>query len=253
MSQKPYFSVIIPTLNEEKNLPLILKDLIPQTFSDFEVIIVDGHSDDQTIANIKPLTPKLPQVTVLNSEIRNVSTQRNFGASKAQGEYLIFCDADDRLPYHFLEGVKYQISKTKAPIFTTSMNDNLTNKKHVAIISLINFYTRIQQKTTSPYVVEALFGFKKTVFDRLKGFNSSLPIAEGGDILKRARQLGYHFTVFDFPRYTFSLRRMNKEGSLKMAINIAQIELSRLLKINISDSTLKKLYPMKGGNYYSKK
>ena len=47
---KSFFSIIIPALNEAKYLPHLLDDLSDQTFQDFEVIIVDGNSNDQTVA-----------------------------------------------------------------------------------------------------------------------------------------------------------------------------------------------------------
>src|SRR3989338_5592431 len=53
---KPYFSVIIPTLNEEKYLPKLLKDLVSQTYRDFEVVLVDGNSDDKTVEGFKDAT-----------------------------------------------------------------------------------------------------------------------------------------------------------------------------------------------------
>jgi len=55
---KPFFSIIIPALNEEKYLPHLLDDLTKQTFRDFEVILVDGNSSDATVAKAN-LLPNL--------------------------------------------------------------------------------------------------------------------------------------------------------------------------------------------------
>lgn len=49
MQKNVFFSIIIPTLNEEGYLPLLLEDLKKQTFNDFEVVHIDGNSDDQTV------------------------------------------------------------------------------------------------------------------------------------------------------------------------------------------------------------
>ena len=59
MSQRPFFSIIIPSLNEEKYLPLLLEDLSQQTFKSFEVIIIDGKSEDKTIELAKTFNKKL--------------------------------------------------------------------------------------------------------------------------------------------------------------------------------------------------
>ena len=104
---KPYFSIIIPTLNEEKYLPLLLKDLSNQTFQEFEVIVVDGKSEDQTVNKAQTFTKLVKRLTIITS-VRNVSTQRNAGAKIAIGKQLLFNDADNRLPKLFLEGLYYQ-------------------------------------------------------------------------------------------------------------------------------------------------
>ncbi|KKT87511.1 MAG: Cell wall biogenesis glycosyltransferase, partial [Candidatus Collierbacteria bacterium GW2011_GWD2_45_10] len=95
LTRKPFFSVIIPALNEEKYLPLLLADLAKQTTRDFEVIIIDGNSKDKTVAKAKLFKNKLPLLTILSSPVRNVSVQRNQGATKATGRYLLFNDADN--------------------------------------------------------------------------------------------------------------------------------------------------------------
>jgi len=55
MTKEPFFSIIIPCLNEEKSLPLLLKDLAGQTLQDFEVIVVDGQSQDKTVVKAEEL------------------------------------------------------------------------------------------------------------------------------------------------------------------------------------------------------
>jgi glycosyltransferase involved in cell wall biosynthesis len=118
ITNKPFFSVIIPALNEEKYLPLLLADLTKQTISDFEVIVIDGVSKDKTVEKAKLFKNKLPSLTILTSSVRNVSVQRNMGAQKALGKYLLFNDADNRLPEYFLEGIKYQLHVKPLDLFT---------------------------------------------------------------------------------------------------------------------------------------
>ena len=56
--EKYSFSIIIPTLNEERNLPNLLKELSEQTFNDFELIVVDGLSDDKTLVKANSFKDK---------------------------------------------------------------------------------------------------------------------------------------------------------------------------------------------------
>ena len=93
---KPFFSIVIPTLNEESSLPKLLSDLSLQTFKNFEVIIVDGNSEDKTIIKSKYYSKQFISLTIITSKTRNVSTQRNKGGKIAIGKYIVFMDADER-------------------------------------------------------------------------------------------------------------------------------------------------------------
>ena len=79
MDHLPYFSVIIPTLNEELYIPNLLTDLTHQKVFNFEVIVVDGKSSDKTKLIVGLFKNKLP-LTFLESSKSNVSLQRNMGA-----------------------------------------------------------------------------------------------------------------------------------------------------------------------------
>lgn len=87
----PFFSIIIPTLNEERCLPRLLDSLRVQTFREFEVITVDGFSRDATPV----LAADIGRVIQVNGR---PAIARNVGAEIATGEYLLFCDADIVLP-----------------------------------------------------------------------------------------------------------------------------------------------------------
>ena len=117
--KRPFFSVVIPTLNEEDWLPNLLSDLKNQTYKEFEVIVVDGNSRDRTKIAAGKFKKIIPNLKIINSNIRNVSAQRNLGAKLARGQYLLFVDADSGLPAFFLEGIKYRIESSQAEVFST--------------------------------------------------------------------------------------------------------------------------------------
>src|ERR1051325_6774558 len=107
----PFFSIVIPTLNEERYLPHLLLDLSRQTFRNFEVTIVDGMSEDQTVFNARQFQNRFERFRVLESDRRNVSHQRNLGAQTARADWLIFFDADNRLPKDFLQKIRILIEE----------------------------------------------------------------------------------------------------------------------------------------------
>ena len=96
----PAISVIIPAYNAEKTLKNCLQSLEQQTFKDFEIIVVNDGSTDQTP---KILTASDPKIKVINQKNAGAAAARNRGAKEAQGELIIFCDADLILKPKMLE------------------------------------------------------------------------------------------------------------------------------------------------------
>lgn len=193
---------------------------------------------------------RLPKLSIVDSEVRHVCYQRNLGASFAISDLILFMDADNRLPTYFLQGLKYRFDLTNPDIFTTWISSDGDTGDGVAIATIINLYFDLQKNTDNPPTIEAMIGFKREVFNKLKGFNPKVMINEGNDLVKKALKKGYHYELYKDPTYTFSLRRMRKQGSLKLFGNVALLEISRILGKKISNEKIRKLYPMKGGKFF---
>lgn len=87
-------SVIIPTYNRAKDLIRAIDSVVNQTYKDWEVIVVDNHSSDETDAVINQLNnPKITLVKINNNGI--VAASRNLGIKHARGDYIAFLDSDD--------------------------------------------------------------------------------------------------------------------------------------------------------------
>lgn len=97
ISPNPFISIIIPALNEEKYIGKLLESIKKQDYKNFEVIIVDDHSEDKTIEVAKGFESQLP-LKIVQKEVRGISKSRNYGASLAKGEIILFLDADVVLP-----------------------------------------------------------------------------------------------------------------------------------------------------------
>src|SRR3989344_5888247 len=100
--KSPFISIIIPTLNEDKYVPSLLKDLQNQTEPNFEVIVIDGNSDDNTLSSCEIFKSDL-KLSLVKVNKRNVSYQRNYGAKHARGDYILFLDADVRISHGFIK------------------------------------------------------------------------------------------------------------------------------------------------------
>lgn len=95
MNKKPAVSVIIPVYGVEDYIEKCLQSLLDQNFTDFEAIIVDDGSLDQSIPKAKKLVGDDPRFIFLEKENGGQASARNMGLDYARGEYISFLDPDD--------------------------------------------------------------------------------------------------------------------------------------------------------------
>lgn len=100
----PFFSIIIPVYNKEKFISNTLKSVFNQTFQDFEIIIVNDGSTDESEKEILKFDDK--RIVYFFNKNVGVSKARNFGIKNAKSEYICFLDADDYWFPCFLETFK---------------------------------------------------------------------------------------------------------------------------------------------------
>lgn len=98
----PIISVIVPVYNVEKYLPRCIDSILAQTFTDFELILVDDGSPDNCGAICDEYAAKDSRVRVIHKANGGVSSARNAGLDAASGEYVTFVDSDDYLPHDFI-------------------------------------------------------------------------------------------------------------------------------------------------------
>ena len=100
----PVFSVIIPTYNRETLLPRAINSVLNQTFGDFEILVVDDASTDETEKVTNKLQNHDKRIKYIRlSENGGVSVARNRGIKEAKGKYISLLDSDDEFSPEFLE------------------------------------------------------------------------------------------------------------------------------------------------------
>jgi len=92
--EKPFFSVVIPTYNHEVFLEKAVKSVLNQTFSDYEMIIIDNYSNDNTENLIKNLNNKNIKF-IKNRNHGIIAKSRNIGIEQSKSEWIAFLDSDD--------------------------------------------------------------------------------------------------------------------------------------------------------------
>jgi len=94
-------SFCIPAYNAEPFIRFTIESILNQAYSNFEIIIVDDHSTDQTINIIKQIQDQ--RICLIHADHQGAAAARNQALSLAIGKYIIFFDADDWIPTNFLE------------------------------------------------------------------------------------------------------------------------------------------------------
>ncbi len=103
MSTAPALSVIVPVYNVALHLQGCVDSLLSQRFVDFEVLLIDDGSTDGSGKICDEFAEKDRRVVALHKKNGGASSARNFGVDKAQGEYIVFVDADDFVTDSYLE------------------------------------------------------------------------------------------------------------------------------------------------------
>lgn len=191
-----FFSVIIPTYNRETELKMALKSVFDQTETDYEIIIIDDHSDDNTIDWLR--TIKDPRLKVLmNHQKKGAAGARNIGVEASKGKWIAFLDSDDWWRPNKLEVIRKSIEENplcnvfysasifhKGTIQTSHPKRILTNDRDIALFSgKFNFVGAL------PAVV-----MSREIFDKSGGFDVNFPARQDMDMYIRLSKIGkFHF------------------------------------------------------------
>lgn len=108
------FSVIVPTYNYAEFLPECLRSVLQQQYQDYEVIVVDDGSTDNTPAVLTQIAPAFgSRLQVIRQDNAGPGAARNRGIAAAAGEFVLFLDADDQLTHDALLQFRHALSKNR--------------------------------------------------------------------------------------------------------------------------------------------
>ena len=111
-NQGPKISVIVPVYNVEQYLPRCIDSILAQTFTDFELLLIDDGSKDKSGAICDAYARKDPRIRVFHKPNGGVSSARNMGLDNAKGEWIAFVDSDDWVNEDYLSSfdINFDIS-----------------------------------------------------------------------------------------------------------------------------------------------
>lgn len=223
MRQRIYFnkymiSIVIPALNEEKYLPLLLESIKKQNFKDYEIIVADAGSRDKTIEIAKKygciIAPGgLP------------AKGRNEGAKIAKGETIFFVDADAIMPDDFLSKAINEYKKRKLDIASFCLIPIPISK--VSSFFLDTFYNQpiVLFEKTLPHAAMGIL-IKKELFKKLGGFGEDIKLAEDHYLARCAKKLfKAKFGIIKSTEIFISDRRFVKDGWFSIGVKFLLCEL----------------------------
>lgn len=243
-----FFSIIIPTLNEEKNLEKLLSSIEKQDCKNYEVIIIDSFSKDKTKDVALEFKRKIP-IKFIQKQNKTVSQARNSGAREAKGDFLIFFDADVEMgENHFISDIESKIKNFNLNVLTV-WNRAKQGIKGKIIFGLMNlamsFFQNIKPSANGPCII-----VEKSYFERVNGFNEEIVFGEDIDLITKLVKAKAKFKVFSKPVLYVSTRRFEKEGLIKSLYKSITAIIYQLLVGPIK----KPIFDYKmGGEYYENK
>lgn len=200
-------SIIIPTINEEKCLPLLLKSIKKQDFNeDFEIIIADANSGDKTVEIAKKEGCK-----VILSNGRLPAKEKNKGANFTRGDLFLFVDADIILPESFFKNALREFEERNLGVVSFYLQS--PNKIHNAIFSLLY---NLPSKITEKFLPQAMNSIlvKKNIHQKIGGFDEEINIGEELDYVRKGAKIG-KFGVLKSVKIFVSPRRFQQDGWFK--------------------------------------
>lgn len=190
---KPYFTVVIPLYNKEKFILNTLDSVLSQSFENFEVIIVEDCSTDDSFQVIS--TIKSEKVTIIQHDFnKGLSASRNTGIRNAKSNYIAFLDADDLWQETFLEEIHTLITKfPEAKLFATNYEEVYQNN---TVLLPKNNSDKLEEQTiitdffeislAQPLYCPSSLCVDKSVFDTVGYYNEMIRFGEDVDFNIRA-------------------------------------------------------------------
>ena len=234
---RPRFSVIVPLYNKEAYVRRTLESVIAQTYKDFECIVVDDGSTDNSLAVVKECVEQFRiynfKFQILSQKNVGVAAARNNGVAKSKGEYVCFLDADDWWEPTWIEEMDRLIKEyPDAGLYATNYVYYKPGKTHVALnlergyMNYPEAYVHGEMPVTSITTC-----MSRKVFDEMGGFPVGIKLGE--DFLLWAKTALQYKVAFcekplayynnDVPAHLRATRNLHSP-QYHMLFNLGEIE-----------------------------
>ena len=195
------YSLIIPVYNRPDEVDELLESLTTQTFTDFEVIVVEDGSARPCRDVVEKYTGRMA-VRYFMKPNSGPGQTRNYGAERAEGEFLIVLDSDCILPPGYLQAVEDELQREPADAFggPDHAHESFTNVQKAINYAMTSFFTTGgirggKKKMDKFYPRSFNMGIRRDVYNALGGF-SKMRFGEDIDFSIRIFKNGYRCRLF---------------------------------------------------------
>jgi glycosyltransferase involved in cell wall biosynthesis len=214
----PLISVVIPVFNGEKTIKETIDSVLKQTFTDFELLVINDGSQDLTVEVVEKIQDS--RIQVYSYPNAGLAASRNRGIDRSTGEYIAFIDADDLWTPDKLEAQFNALKSHPEAAVAYSWTDYIDEYSqflgkggHITVNG--NIYphlllTDLLENGSNPLI-------RKQAFIEVGNFDESLSAAEDWDMLLRLA-IRYHFIAVSSPQVLYRI------SSNSMSFNVLQQE-----------------------------
>jgi len=212
----PFISIVVPVYNEEKNIGKCLDSLLNQDYpkDKYEIIIVDGNSEDDT----KKIVKKYSDIKVLDNPERNTAVGRNIGIKNSKGNFILNFSGHTSAEKNLLSTLSKKLIEANKTItgvgcrFETIDSNYISKGIHFVLASKLGgFGTTFNQPEKECFMDSIAFTlYRKEIFDEVGLFDPDFWVGEDGELNLRIKEKGYKLLytpktkVYHGKRDTFS-------------------------------------------------
>ena len=224
----PLFSVVIPTYNRSALLCEALDSVFAQRCSDYEIIVVDDGSTDDTE---RALTAYRDKIQYLRQANQGPSQARNYGVSKARGDYITFLDSDDFFLPWTLEIYQQVIERFDQPTLILGSMANFTEENELAELAPqpldATRWDDYLQSAAARYPIAIPGAIKREALQQIGGFAVGNICSEGHDLYLRLGLAPGFAMVSEPPAYAYRQHAITQSRDIGPLYRGARLLLGR--------------------------
>jgi glycosyltransferase involved in cell wall biosynthesis len=224
MSDNPLISVVMPAYNAERYVGAAVESILAQTFTDFEFIIIDDGSQDETGNIVRKFGERDPRIILIDQTNQGLVKSLNTGCAKARGKYIARMDADDiSHPERFARQVAYLEEHPKVAVVGGSAeyltDSGILPELMTRPIESAEIRAMLQQHCA---MIHPATMFRRDAFEEVGGYRGVFVDAEDYDLWVR---LSEKYELHNLPEVVLQYRIHPKQAS---AMNVYSQSVKRL-------------------------